>query len=92
MFDPQKRESAMSFQRYISEVRLGICPAGHLVDEFRCDRNFPNVTSWNDLETYLCANKADQAVISTAHIVWRDYEARQGQGHRRIPLRSFRHG
>jgi hypothetical protein len=70
----------MTFKEYLARRRITDTPAGDFTADARSDGNLPNVTTWEELRSYLNGKSAYRGtflVITPARKVWRDYERAQ---------------
>jgi hypothetical protein len=67
----------MTFKEYLAARRVTDTPAGDFTGDARSDRELPDVTTWDQLRSYL-ERKAgfgiQEEVINAGHEVWRGYQ------------------
>ena len=65
----------LSFTNYLKKRRITETPAGDFVADAKMDQKMPDVTSWDQLDTYLLARgMRDDDRREAARTVWRGYQ------------------
>jgi hypothetical protein len=65
---------ARTFRKFIAGIKAGGFPMGHFVVDAQNDRDFPDVKTWEELQTYLAGRKAQAEALKTAGEYWSMFE------------------
>ena len=72
----------MTFRDYVAQRKAPYTAAGDALRILKSDVDVPNVTSADELRSYLEGRGASQPVLAAAETVWLDYKkgSRRGDG------------
>jgi hypothetical protein len=70
------RESVvMRFREWVRSRRVTDTPRGDFVEDSRVARDFPDVDSWDEMESYLLfRRRACQEAMAEGKRLWREYQ------------------
>ena len=72
----------MTFTEYLMKQKITDNPRGDFIEDFQYEvgrhqrkkENFPNLTTWDDLQEYLKRNNACDGALEAAKEVWQEYQ------------------
>lgn len=67
---------SLSFREYVLARRVTRTPTGDFVSDAKSDKDFPDVKSWDELESYLFSKAACSQAVAAGKEVWRGYRAK----------------